>query len=144
MLENYNQYRSKREQKDAVYSSIRNVGIQLNMALIKLMLFPTHEKKDEWMQQAYVAFHWIDKLPSTKDYPKYKLILDALKERNLIADSFIINIIDEFGKPERPHTLAKMIFKLESYQSWLADELSRFGVASRSDVYNKLEELIIK
>ena len=130
--------------KDKLYDDISDLGDQISLHIVKLLLFSDSAYAGHWMHEIWAFLHRMQKLKNTKKLPKAKFIYDALSCSNDIIDSLVKEAI-ETEVELKPRDIAEVdiLATLENYQHWLSDKLSSDGYVSQEDVKSKLTELIL-
>lgn len=119
--------------------------------MLKLYMMPEHNSRNHWKQEIYAFANKVDKFKSSKKYPSknqifdwtYRKVDDILNDRSRMT-LLVMNLCQSYGC-DMPENLDEMLSTFDAlcydYFLWLSDKLSKDGIAFRSDVYSKLDEL---
>ena len=127
--------RSMSERQSEIHREISAASKQIDMHIIRLMLYPNSSYRDHWMHEIWSFLFEVDKLKGKNKYPKAKFIKDALAAHNDVIDNYKEIVEDLEGElTERDISTEYIIQVIEKYQDWLANELSTHGKVKQSDV----------
>ena len=137
-----------------VRASLQNHTDQIEENFIKLLLSPvTCTTRNHWRTEIANQLIRVKRLDNTKRYPTadqiyqwmYTDMLDDLTDASSMQD--LVEDICEIENLELPENfnlhefIDVLLERLSAYYTWLAKQLSVNGVARRSDVFDKLNEL---
>lgn len=113
--------------------------------LLKIWLFPDACEQAHWKQEVYSFLHSVNKQKLTKGYPSKKFIFNATW--GITGDTMTdkINVL-RYREKYYPYTCIEVSDEtvetaVKSYFIWISQILSEWGEASRSEVYDEIEEL---
>lgn len=134
--------RSMSEAQTEIYRDIKNASDQINIHILKILMYPSSENVDHWMHEIWSFLYIVKRLKSSKKWPKASFIKKALSTGNDMMPQYISIVLDEEDNLEptwiRPEDALMCV---EMYQDWLASQLSSNGVVKQSDVKAKLREI---
>ena len=130
------------EYKSRIYDTLVSASEQIDLHMIRLMLFPNSHYVDHWMHEIWSFLFKVDKLKGKNKYPTAKFIYDALSVHNDILGNYM-KIVEDLEENLEPVDIAvsDVISAVVSYQKWIASELSQNGIVLQKDVKAKLHEL---
>lgn len=129
-----------RETRD-VKREVESKSAEIAVHLAKLGMYPDHDAKMHWRQEVYSFLYKVPRLKSTNKFPKANKLFDWLW--NSVKDEIRDwgrGVIREYGKP-CGMTLDEVETFSADYYDWLSSRLSKHGIVTQSEVYNKLDEL---
>lgn len=135
--------RGMSEHRSKIYDNLVAASEQVDLHIIKLMMYPKSDSYDHWIHEIWSFLHKVDRLRGTHKYPKYKFIYHALSVHNDIVDNLMKLVVSEEGKsPQVQCSESSVLRVLTDYQSWASNELSSSGILLPDSVRSKLEELL--
>lgn len=135
--------RAMSEERSAIKSELSKASDQLNMHLIKVMLYPDADCLNHWKGEIYAFLHKVDKLKGKNKWPKADFIKQCISTHNDMIEQYVILVEDEeYELTPRSINIRTLELAIDDYDNWIADELSNHGVVKRSDVYRKIDELV--
>lgn len=132
--------RSMSEYQSKIYDNLVSASNQVNMHLIRLLLYPDSRFVDHWMHEIWSFLYRVDKLKGINKYPKAKFIRNALAVHNDTVENYIAVVKDLESELEPADVNIEDVIKLiEQYQAWIAEQLSKQGVVLQNDVKHALK-----
>ena len=134
--------RSMSEAQSKIYDKLSSVANQIDMHIIKILLYPESPYVDHWMHEVWSFLNIVGKLKGSNKYPKSAFIKKSLSIYNDMIDALIQLVWDsesELTPADVPLSCIKHC--LEDYQNWISSELSSHGFVKQSDVKSKLTEI---
>lgn len=132
--------RSMSEYQSKIYDNLVSASNQVNMHLIRLLLYPDSRFVDHWMHEIWSFLYRVDKLKGSNKYPKAKFIRNALAVHNDTVENYIAVVKDLESELEPADVNIEDVIKLiEQYQAWIAEQLSKQGVVLQNDVKHALK-----
>ena len=133
--------RSMSENQTEIYRDLTSAGDQINLHILKILMFPDCKFVDHWMHEIWSFLFRVKKLKSKNKWPKEEFIRKAISTTNDMIEQLMIVVEDE----ESDLTPCKVdpsdaLKCIENYQNWISHELSTKGVVKQSDVKTKLSE----
>lgn len=120
--------------------------------LYKLYCMPDHESRNHWMREIANFLNEINKLSGKNKFPTEKQLYDwtYYKFKDQVTEQFYMkamtkNITDRYNVLiDIPlDDICKEFDNIcESYFRWLAGQLSKYGIVSNYEIYDKLDELV--
>lgn len=133
--------RSMSESQTEIYRELTSAGDQINLHILKILMFPDCDYVDHWMHEIRSFLFRVKKLKSKNRWPKETFIRKAISTTNDMIEQLMIVVEDEetdlTSRKIHPEDALKCI---ENYQNWISHELSTKGVVKQSDVKTKLSE----
>ena len=121
-----------------------NIG-ELDEHLVKLILFNKCDSKDHQVQQVYSYLNRTANLKSSKRFPEYSCIGDAIGGYEDVLNTYIDPIKDEYSDLAPTDTSTEDTEQfISSYHDQLAERLACYGRVRKHEVVEKIEELILQ
>ena len=135
--------KSMSEHQSEIYRNLTSVSRQINLHIIKILLYPNCEYVDHWMHEIWSFLFDVDKQRNTKKWPKESFLKKSLSTHNDLIEQYVDIVIDEESFLE-PRELDYNEIKrcIEDYYSWVAEELSKNGRIRQSETKTKLKEIL--
>lgn len=135
--------RSMSEAQTEIYRDISNAADQINLHILKILMFPNSPYTDHWMHEIWSFLFRVKKLKGKNSWPKSSFIKKALSTVNDMIPQYMIIAADEEENLEPSEVDPNHALScIEKYQDWISEELSKNGVVKQSDVKAKLKELL--
>ena len=134
--------RAMSESQSRIYEHLTSVSRPIMQHIIRLCLFPADKNVNHWKKEIMSFLYDIDKLKGKNRWPSAKFIKTALSTHldNLSAHiNYVVDIESELT-PERVDE-DHIRHAIESYFSWISDQLSKQGSVRAAEIYNQLNEL---
>lgn len=135
-----------------IISDLRGNTYQIIENIYKLVLLPNHRAVNHWKNEVASKIDHVDKLKSTKTYPKAAQIYEWSYEpkQDCVSDpQYTENVMQDFlqkyhGTTEyTPKDIAEKVdYVCENYFLWLSEALSKKGRVSYAEVYSVLNPLL--
>lgn len=110
--------------------------------LVRLVEFPNAYASGHWVKEVCAFCHDVPRLKGSNRYPSEKFIYTQLSSYNDVLDNIIRSMQDIEYDEEFIDADPEYVLRIvESYQKWLAHELSQNGQVSLAQVREKLHEL---
>ena len=133
-----------------------NATYPIILHLIKLKLMPYNQSCNHWKQEIATFLNRIEYLKGGKKYPSSKQLFDwsyKTEQDSVQTISWMKGLVNDLEEEYNCDFGFKNTFDIEqfsiiidtlctSYFTWLCVELSKNGYVSRSDIYNKLNNLL--
>lgn len=123
--------------------------------LFKLYLMPNNVSRNRWKREIANFLYKISKLAGKNKFPTYKQLYSwtYLKFQDVITDTrYMKNMINDFldeykdDIKEIRKTYPQICDEFDNicscYFKWLCENLSEVGLVSRSDIFNKLDDIV--
>ena len=135
--------RSMLEAQSRIYDNLTAASKQIDMHIIRLLLYPDSRYVDHWMHEIWSFLFDIDTLKRKNTYPKASFIKKALATHNDILGNYvkIVKSLEVDLKPRRVD-LTAVEYCVSEYQNWVAEQLSTHGYIEQRDVKYVLHEII--
>lgn len=136
-------------QKDKIKNKLIDNTEPVIEHLLKLYLMPEHTSVNHWKQEIATFINKVGNLKGTNKFPKFKQIYDwtygsyqdVITNPNYL-DKMIKTIIYDYDL-EIDYYIEEVVENFnricETYFTWLARELSEWGVISKIDIYKTLD-----
>lgn len=134
--------KSMSEAQSRIYDNLTAVSKQIDMHIIRLLLYPDSKYVDHWMHEVWSFLFDIDTLKRKNTYPKASFIKKALSTHNDILGNYvkIVKSLESELTPQRID-LATVEYCVEEYQDWIAEQLSKYGYVEQKDVKEVLQDI---
>ena len=130
------------EKKAEIRRKISYASEQIDLHLVKLILFPKTTYVDYWMKGIWKFLSRVDKLKNNK-FPSSKFIKNALSTHNDTIDRFIKTAKSGITSDSPRIVNSQEVLKaIEKYQSWLSYNLSIDGQVTQENVKNIIKQII--
>ena len=128
--------------RQTLMNKLYDVSNNITHHLIKLYMFPSSQDVNHWRQEIWSSLSKMGKLSSTKKLPDKKLIYSCIS-------GFMDEIPElvEYVKTEYPDAkversdIKELNNKVDSYLTWISNELSIHVAVLPDKVYDKLKEV---
>ena len=134
--------RSMSEKQSEIYRKLTSASDQINLHIVKLLMFPNCSYVDHWMHEIWSFLFKVDKLKSNNKWPKQSFIKNALAVHNDIINTYIVIAPDEEENLDpKEVSISYALQCIEEYQDWISEKLSSEGVVRQVEVKSKLREI---
>lgn len=139
----YRYIKAMSDKRADVRNELKYAGEQIALHLLKLLMYPDAQERNHWKQEIYAFLHKVPKLKKTNKWPEQEFIFEAVSVYDDVVDNLILEVQDEEEQLTPINIdVVKAQQVLIEYHSWIAQELSQYGILRRQSVYDKLDELV--
>lgn len=129
--------------RSEIRQELHSISKQIDKHIIRLLIYPTNSLVKHWKHEIWTFQNDIDRLKGTNKYPSSNFIFDALAVHNDITDNLILIVKEtEYELTPQDISVGAATAALVEYQTWLADNLSKYGVVRHKEVEDKLDEIM--
>lgn len=127
----------------AIYNEVEAASKQIDKHIIKLLLYPEAQEYNHWKREIVKFLQDVDLLKGRNKWPSKKLLLKALETHNDILDTYRWQVQND-ERELTPRNVNPSVIKrsIETYQVWLATELSMNGAIDRYSAFDVLDQIV--
>ena len=135
--------RSMSEAQSRIYDKLTELSWKIDEHIVKLLLLPDCQDANHWKREIARFLDHVDKLKGKNKYPDAKFIKKCLSTHNDAADALLYSVSGNLSDTNQRLISEEDIHKaLDTYQNWLAAELSAHGAIRYFDAYQVLDEIV--
>lgn len=118
-------------------------GKQLLRHLICVILYPDSQYYEHWKDEIVSFIADVDKVKGKNKWPKASFIKEAISTQDDMIDAVIRQVkLKERELTPREVSDVEILRGVESYQNWLANELSRFGIIDVYEAQDVIDKIV--
>lgn len=135
--------RSMSEAQSQIYSELTQKSWKVDEHIIKLLLLPDCPEANHWKREIARFIDSVDRLKGKNRFPDAKFIKKCISTHNDCIDAFLYKISGQLHEEtQRQLSEDVILHALDTYQNWLASELSSHGSIRYFDAYQVLDDII--
>ena len=135
--------RSMSEAQSRIYDKLTEISWKIDEHIVKLLLLPDCQEANRWKREIARFLDHIDKLKGKNKYPDAKFIKKCLSTHNDAIDALLYGVSGNLSETnQRLISEEDVLAALETYQNWLAVELSEHGAIRYFDAYQVLDDIV--
>ena len=134
--------------------SLKPITKQIIQHLFKLYLMPDNINRNHWKREIANFLSDVPRLVGNNKFPTSKQLYvwtynkwwDVITDTNYMK-VMVQDILDEYSdineiRKTYPQICEEFNSICETYFKWLCEKLSKNGIVARTDIYNKIDELV--
>lgn len=135
--------RSMSEAQSKIYDRLTTLSWKMDEHIVKLLLLPDCQEANHWKREIVRFLYHMDRLKGKNKYPSAKFIKKCISTHNDTAEAMLQLVSSELKDAnKRPISEEDVVYALDTYQNWLAEELSSRGIIDFDEAYAVLDRIV--